>query len=223
LGTFSSKLRGVELVAGSVINWAGHGGSALQEMLEYLVENRPESWTYVIRWQLSSTPTGSDILVWGDGYFKGHEEDQLENERLQRGVVEEEHQLLRKKILSELQALVGVKDQDDASASPGADYVSDIEWFYLVSMSYSFQQGVGTPGWALATGQPVWLMEANKTSNQGFTWAQLAERAGIQTILCVPIGSSVIELGSTDLVDENWDIVQNVKKLFDGIEGGFMP
>jgi hypothetical protein len=63
LGTFNSKLRGVELVAGSVINWAGHGGSALQEMLEYLVENRPESWTYVIKWQLSSIPTGSDMWV----------------------------------------------------------------------------------------------------------------------------------------------------------------
>ncbi len=63
LGTFCSKLRGVELVAGSVRDWAGHGGSALQEMLEYLVENSPESWTYVIRWQLSSTPTGSDMWV----------------------------------------------------------------------------------------------------------------------------------------------------------------
>jgi hypothetical protein len=82
-------------------------------------------------------------LGWGDGYFKGCEEDQLENERLQRGGVEEEHQLLRKKIMSELQALVGIKDQDDASASPGADSVTYTEWFYLVSMSYLFQQGVG--------------------------------------------------------------------------------
>jgi len=31
------------------------------------------------------------------------------------------------------------------------------------------------PGRALATGQPVWLMEANKTSNQGFTRADLAK------------------------------------------------
>jgi hypothetical protein len=31
-----------------------------------------------------------------------------------------------------------------------------------------------TPGQALATGQPVWLMEANKTSNRGFTRAHLA-------------------------------------------------
>jgi hypothetical protein len=63
LGTFSSKLRGVELVAGSVRDWAGHGGSALQQMLKYLVDNRPESSTYVIRWQLSSIPTGSDMWV----------------------------------------------------------------------------------------------------------------------------------------------------------------
>lgn len=82
-------------------------------------------------------------LDWGDGYFKGHEEDQLENEQLQRGGVEEKHQLLRKEKLSELRALVGVTDQDDASASPGAHNVSDTEWFYLVSKSYSFQQGVG--------------------------------------------------------------------------------
>lgn len=32
-----------------------------------------------------------------------------------------------------------------------------------------------TPGRALATGQPGWLMEANKTSNQGFTRAHLAK------------------------------------------------
>jgi hypothetical protein len=31
-----------------------------------------------------------------------------------------------------------------------------------------------TPGRALATGQPVWLMEANKASNQSCTRAQLA-------------------------------------------------
>ncbi|CAM6040979.1 unnamed protein product [Sphagnum compactum] len=181
----------------------------LQRTLQFLVENRPESWTYVIFWQLSPTPTG-DMLVWGDGYFKGREEDQLENAQLQREGVQEEDQLLRRQILGELRALVGSTDQDDASASPGVDYVSDTEWFYLVSMSYSFPQGVGTPGQALATGQPVWLMEANKASNQSCTRAQLAT-----TLLCVPTGSGVVELGSSDLIDENWHVVQNIKKLFD--------
>jgi len=32
-----------------------------------------------------------------------------------------------------------------------------------------------TPGRALGTGQPAWLMEGNKTSNQGFTQAHLAK------------------------------------------------
>jgi hypothetical protein len=80
-------------------------------------------------------------LVWGDGYFKGREEDLLENEQSQRGCREEDQQL-RRKILGELQALVG-SSEDDAAASSGLDYVTDTEWFYLVSMSYSFAWGHG--------------------------------------------------------------------------------
>ncbi|CAM6018224.1 unnamed protein product [Sphagnum balticum] len=211
-GYSSSPLRNnnSSVDTGQSTDWAGiNGETPLQRTLQFLVENRPESWTYVIFWQLSPTPTG-DMLVWGDGYFKGREEDQLENAQLQREGVQEEDQLLRRQILGELRALVGSTDQDDASASPGVDYVSDTEWFYLVSMSYSFPQGVGTPGRALATGQPVWLMEANKASNQSCTRAQLA-----MTLLCVPTGSGVVELGSSDLIDENWHVVQNIKKLFD--------
>ncbi|CAK9256984.1 unnamed protein product [Sphagnum jensenii] len=211
-GYSSSPLRNnnSSVDTGQSTDWAGiNSETPLQRTLQFLVENRPESWTYVIFWQLSPTPTG-DMLVWGDGYFKGREEDQLENAQLQREGVQEKDQLLRRQILGELQALVGSTDQDDASASPGVDYVSDSEWFYLVSMSYSFPQGVGTPGRALATGQPVWLLEANKASNQSCTRAQLA-----MTLLCVPTGSGVVELGSSDLIDENWHVVQNIKKLFD--------
>ncbi|CAK9194098.1 unnamed protein product [Sphagnum troendelagicum] len=211
-GYSSSPLRNnnSSVDTGQSTDWAGiNSETPLQRTLQFLVENRPESWTYVIFWQLSPTPTG-DMLVWGDGYFKGREEDQLENAQLQREGVQEKDQLLRRQILGELQALVGSTDQDDASASPGVDYVSDSEWFYLVSMSYSFPQGVGTPGRALATGQPVWLLEANKASNQSCTRAQSA-----MTLLCVPTGSGVVELGSSDLIDENWHVVQHIKNLFD--------
>lgn len=37
---------------------AGNGETALQRMLQHLVDERPENWTYVIFWQLSSTPSG---------------------------------------------------------------------------------------------------------------------------------------------------------------------
>ncbi|CAK9874642.1 unnamed protein product [Sphagnum jensenii] len=199
---------------------AGNGETALQRMLQHLVDERTENWTYVIFWQLSSTPSG-DMLVWGDGYFKGREEDLLENEQSQRGCREEDQQL-RRKILGELQALVG-SSEDDAAASSGLDYVTDTEWFYLVSMSYSFAWGHGIPGRALSTGQHVWLIEANKASNQICTRAHLAmnDLLLLQTILCVPTGTGVVELGSTDLIAENLHVVHNIKTLFDESAWGF--
>jgi hypothetical protein len=39
------------------------GETALQQMLQSLVDNRPENWTYVIFWQLSSTATGDMMWV----------------------------------------------------------------------------------------------------------------------------------------------------------------
>lgn len=74
------------------------------------------------------------MLGWGDGYYKGpRDSDFIEPRHTQT----EEHQLQRRKVLRELQALVSVPD-DDATED-----VSDTEWFYLVSMAYSFAQGVG--------------------------------------------------------------------------------
>jgi hypothetical protein len=44
---------------GQSTDWAGiNSETPLQRTLQFLVENRPESWTYVIFWQLSPTPTG---------------------------------------------------------------------------------------------------------------------------------------------------------------------
>ncbi len=39
------------------------GETALQQILQSLVDNRPENWTYVIFWQLSSTATGDMMWV----------------------------------------------------------------------------------------------------------------------------------------------------------------
>lgn len=74
------------------------------------------------------------MLGWGDGYYKGpRDSDFIEPRQTQT----EEHQLQRKKVLRELQALVSCPDDD------GTEDVSDTEWFYLVSMAHSFAQGVG--------------------------------------------------------------------------------
>ncbi|KAH8965730.1 hypothetical protein BDL97_04G131600 [Sphagnum fallax] len=44
--------------------------------------------------------------------------------------------------------------------------------------------------------------------------------AGIQTILCVPTRNGVVELGSTDLISENRDVVQQVTLVFDELTWG---
>ncbi len=77
------------------------------------------------------------LLGWGDGYYKGPKETEMNERKLMDDDNWEEDQQLRRKVLRELQALV-CNSEDDVS-----DNVTDTEWFYLVSMSYSFPQGVG--------------------------------------------------------------------------------
>ncbi|CAK9194917.1 unnamed protein product [Sphagnum troendelagicum] len=188
--------------------------TVLLRRLHSLVEETSLNWTYGIFWQLSASPTGELLLGWGDGYYKGPKESEINEMKLADRGDREENQQLRRKVLQELQALVCCSE-DDVS-----DNVTDTEWFYLVSMSYSFPQGVGIPGQALATAQHVWLVEANKASEHVSIRAHLAKMAGIQTILCVPTRNGVVELGSTDLIAENWDVVQQVRLVFDELTWG---
>jgi len=77
------------------------------------------------------------MLGWGDGYFKGPKENEVPDmKRMEQGTSEEDQQL-RRKVLRELQSLVSNSEEDIS------DYVTDTEWFYLVSMSHSFAHGVG--------------------------------------------------------------------------------
>ncbi|CAK9875453.1 unnamed protein product [Sphagnum jensenii] len=183
--------------------------TVLLRRLHSLVEESSLNWTYGIFWQLSTSATGELLLGWGDGYYKGPKETEMNERKLMDENNWEEDQQLRRKVLRELQALV-CNSEDDVS-----DNVTDTEWFYLVSMSYSFPQGVGIPGQALATGQHVWLVEANKAPEHISTRGHLAK-----TILCVPTRNGVVELGSTDLISENRDVVQQVTLVFDELTWG---
>lgn len=77
------------------------------------------------------------MLGWGDGYFRSAKENEINDARNMKGGSQEEDQQMRRKVLRELQALVN-GSEDDVS-----DYVTDTEWFYLVSMSHSYAAGVG--------------------------------------------------------------------------------
>ncbi|XP_027345915.1 transcription factor MYC3-like [Abrus precatorius] len=45
--------------------------NALQQRLQFVLQNRPEWWVYAIYWRASKDGNSSLALEWGDGYFRG--------------------------------------------------------------------------------------------------------------------------------------------------------
>ncbi|CAD5164302.1 unnamed protein product [Musa acuminata subsp. malaccensis] len=184
----------------------------LQQRLQTLIEGARESWTYGIFWQSSvDAATGASYLGWGDGYYKGREEDK----RKQRptAAASPEEQEYRKRVLRELHSLIscgGSSGMDEAVE----DEVTDTEWFFLVSMTQSFVNGVGLAGQALYAGAPSWVAGDSRLAAAPCQRAHQAQLLGIQTMVCVPVGSGVLELGSTDVIFENPEIMGKIRVLF---------
>ncbi|RWW20164.1 hypothetical protein GW17_00015736 [Ensete ventricosum] len=184
----------------------------LQQRLQALIEGARESWTYGIFWQSSvDAATGGSFLGWGDGYYKGYEEDK----RKQRvagaaSAAEQEH---RKRVLRELHSLIsgGGSSAPDEAVD---EEVTDTEWFFLVSMTQSFIDGGGLPGQAFYTGAPAWVTGADRLAAATCDRARQAQLFGLQTMVCVPVGSGVLELGSTDVVFHSPEIMGKIRVLF---------
>lgn len=200
--------------------WSNAGGDpngsfnqeTLQQRLQLLIDGARERWTYGIFWQWSYEAGGAVVFFWGDGYFKGALEDERTNTvAVAKRTTKESaaHQELRKKVLRELHELI------DGASDPAADEeVTDVEWFYLVSMTHSFTGVEGVPGHAFMSSAPVWLSGSLKLESFGCQRARQASQFGIQTMVCIPTPNGVVELGSMDLVCENWGLLQQAKSSF---------
>ncbi|URE28085.1 hypothetical protein MUK42_17166 [Musa troglodytarum] len=184
----------------------------LQQRLQTLIEGARESWTYGIFWQSSvDAATGASCLGWGDGYYKGCEDDK----RKQRptAAASPAEQEYRKRVLRELHSLIsggGSSGMDEAVE----DEVTDSEWFFLVSMTQSFVNGAGLAGQALYAGEPSWVAGASRLAAAPCQRAHQAQLLGIQTMVCVPVGSGVLELGSTDVIFHSPEIMGKIRVLF---------
>ncbi|KAJ6849907.1 myc transcription factor 7 [Iris pallida] len=184
---------------------------SLQQRLQILIEGARESWTYAIFWQSSvDVANGASILGWGDGYYKGCEEDKRKPRSSASSVADQEH---RKRVLRELNSLIsgGAGGGDEAGVE---EEVTDTEWFFLVSMTQSFVNGDGLPGQALFSGHPTWISGGDRLAVAPCERARQGQQFGIQTIVCVPVGSGVLELGSTDLIFHNNEMMNKVRVLF---------
>ncbi|XP_010267440.1 PREDICTED: transcription factor MYC2 [Nelumbo nucifera] len=187
----------------------------LQERLRFLVQSRPEWWVYAIFWRTSNDNNGHLVLAWADGLFRGTRDRASSSSRYSNRLQCQQQKLEidweRKKVMKGIQALIN--DIPDIDASVDGD-VTDAEWFYMVSITRSFNIGDGLPGKAISSGSPVWLTGAQQLRFCNCERAKEALVHGIETLVYIPISSGVLELGSSDTIAENWGLVHQAKSLF---------
>ncbi|KAL1213618.1 Transcription factor MYC1 [Cardamine amara subsp. amara] len=196
--------------------------SLLRKQLAVAV--RSVQWSYAIFWSSSLTQPG--VLEWGQGYYNGDMKKRKKRNEPHYKYGLQRSKQLRKLYLSMLEGDSGTtvstthddhKDDDDhhncgsTSMKLSPDDLSDEEWYYLVSMSYVFSPSQCLPGRASATGETMWLCNAQYAENKLFSRSLLARSASIQTVVCFPYLGGVIELGVTELISEDHSLLQYVK------------
>ncbi|KAE8690259.1 Transcription factor MYC4 [Hibiscus syriacus] len=192
---------------------------SLQRRLQALLEGARNCWNYAIFWQSSNDYSGTAALGWGDGYYKGEEDKGKSKSKASLyAVVEQEH---RKRVLRELNSLIS---GSSVTADDGVDEeVTDTEWFFLVSMTQSFVNGSGLPGQAFFNSSPVWVVGSDRLAGSTCERARQGQIFGLQTLVCIPSANGVVELGSTELINQSSDLIKKVRALFNfnnGIETG---
>ncbi|WCJ20645.1 Basic helix-loop-helix (bHLH) DNA-binding family protein [Euphorbia peplus] len=194
----------------------------LQNRLQGVIEGGTYGcWTYAIYWQSSYDYSGASVLGWGDGYYKGEEgKSKIKSKGSASSPAEQEH---RKKVLRELNSLISGSSTvtDDAVD----EEVTDTEWFFLVSMTQSFVNGTGMPGQAFYNANPVWVSGFDRLAASPCERARQAQVFGLQTLVCIPSTTGVVELGSTELIHQSSDLLDRVKSLFsfNNLELGSWP
>uniref|UniRef100_A0A2N9EQ73 Transcription factor n=1 Tax=Fagus sylvatica TaxID=28930 RepID=A0A2N9EQ73_FAGSY len=196
----------------------------LQQRLQFIVQSQPEWWAYAIFWQTTnSSDNGHLFLSWGDGHFQGtkdtspklshinthHPISLLHSERrkFMRGIINDNHHY---------------QDNNIDLMSINAD-VTDAEWFYVMSLTRSFTVGDGVLGKALSTNSLVWLTGGHEPQFYNCERAKEAQMHGIETLICIPTSCGVLEMGSPDIIRENWGLVQQAKSLFGSDLIGLVP
>lgn len=126
----------------------------MQHHLQTLIEGAHENWTYAILWEPLYDYSGSLILGWSNGYYRGN----YGKAKTTTVVVEQE---LRKKALGKLYSMIcGGSDMSNGDEEIVLeDDVPNIEWFFNSSMFYSsIIRGGDLPSYTIFNSSPVWVV-----------------------------------------------------------------
>ncbi|KAE8683916.1 Transcription factor MYC2 [Hibiscus syriacus] len=195
----------------SLITQGPDKSPTLQQRLQFIVQRRPEWWVYSIFWQASRDARGHVVLSWGDGYFLGTRDftGKSCNKLIQQ----------RKRSGKEVQVFSNEVMGMDRMVDGGGD-LTDYEWFYSVSMTQSFAVGDGILGKAFGSGSHIWLSGDHELQSYPCERVREARMRGIQTLLCLSTPLGVVELGSSEMIVEDWGTVQLIKSILCSKQAG---
>ncbi|VFQ63704.1 unnamed protein product [Cuscuta campestris] len=187
----------------------------LREKLAVAV--RDIEWSYAIFWSFSSSQPG--VVEWGDGYYNGDIKTRRTVQATEETSVDDVLGLQRTQQLRELyeSLLAGEPNPQSkihSSVALSPEDLTDTEWYFLVCMSFMFNLGQGLPGRALAKNQSIWLCNAHQADSKIFSRSLLAKSASIQTVVCFPYLGGAIELGATDLVSEDLNLIHHIRTSY---------
>ncbi|MQM07771.1 hypothetical protein Taro_040612 [Colocasia esculenta] len=181
-------------------------------------------WSYAILWSASSRQPG--MLEWNDGYYNGDIKTRKTTQPME--LKADQMALQRSEQLRQLYMSLSAGDGEQLARRPSAllspEDLSDSEWYYLVCMSFTFHAGHGLVGRTLACGNHIWLFDAPSAESKIFTRSLLAKVTltvtscflfiMLQTVFCCPFMDGVLELGTTETVLEDPDLIKKVTTSF---------
>ncbi|MBC2899357.1 hypothetical protein CFC21_112205 [Triticum aestivum] len=174
---------------------------------------RSINWTYTIFWSMSTSQRPPGVLTWKDGFYNGEVKTRKIISSTTTEVTANDLILQRSEQLRELyESLLSGKADHRArrpAASLSPEDLGEAEWYYTLSMTYSFRPGQGLPGKSFVSNEHVWLYNAQYADTKTFQRALLAK-----TVVCIPFMGGVLELGTSDLVLEDPDMVNRIGTSF---------
>ncbi|KAF0933179.1 hypothetical protein E2562_016128 [Oryza meyeriana var. granulata] len=212
-------------------------GGEVQTALQAVAQSL--RWTYTLLWQLC--PHHGSSLVWAEGHYNGAVKTRKTVQPAAAEAAEEDADHAARQRSRQLRELYdwlageasggggtttttagsgisrggGVQTASRrASAALSPEDLTETEWFFLMSASYNFPPAVGLPGRAFARRGHVWLTGANEVDSKVFLRAILAKSAGIQTVVCIPLVDGVLEIGTTEKVEEDIGLIQYARSIF---------
>ncbi|XP_004510627.1 transcription factor bHLH14 [Cicer arietinum] len=158
----------------------------LEQKLQFLLQAQPNHWVYAIFWQTTKDERDNIFLTWGEGHFHDTKETTTTSSET-------------------------VNDNDTCTNG-------DALLFYIMSLSRTFSVGNSSsnslPGKAFALNSVLWLNSKHELQFYNCDRSNEAHVHGIETLICIPTTNGVIEMGSYENIQQNWNLVHQAKSMF---------